>query len=447
MTDLGVLDPMELEKPDCSSPWCSICLELVLDRGERAIARLHCGHDFHLDCIGSAFNAKGAMQCPNCRKVEKGRWLYANGHRSSSDFDLDGWVMEDIYDLSYSELPFGIQWCPFRGFTQLASLFEEGESQLNSYHESLGNTTFGDHLSAPNSSHVCPYLALHGFPHHMHAAAPSSSADSVPESNPFPRHPSNFGGGQPSADMLNSHSFPPAEPQSHNWQQQHSLPFSLLGNTSEQSAALFAPRLSRSDASSQQRLGSFVHPHLLVHGSVPRTGSNPMASLGPPVVGDARGHTHTRGNGNSHMYQQPMSSSTPRSSPFPPIRRPRPRGLTLASSLATTTSSSAEVGGFYAFTSVSGSANGRSHQEAENAARHFDLLYGWGGRESFASLPWIPLEGESQWWGPFNPNQTPQSGGSFIQRPANAERVGQSRPENGFQRMPPAPRMPPPSYM
>lgn len=56
------------------------------------------------DCIGSAFNAKGAMQCPNCRKVEKGRWLYANGNRSSADFDIDGWVTEDIYDLGYSEL-------------------------------------------------------------------------------------------------------------------------------------------------------------------------------------------------------------------------------------------------------------------------------------------------------------------------------------------------------
>lgn len=56
------------------------------------------------DCIGSAFNAKGAMQCPNCRKVEKGRWLYANGHRSSADLDFDGWMSEEIYDLSYSEL-------------------------------------------------------------------------------------------------------------------------------------------------------------------------------------------------------------------------------------------------------------------------------------------------------------------------------------------------------
>ncbi|KAJ6799882.1 uncharacterized protein M6B38_204040 [Iris pallida] len=456
MSRLGVLEPMDLEKPglshemkgfatSSSSP-CSICLELVLDR-ERATAKLICGHEFHLDCIGSAFNAKGAMQCPNCRKVEKGRWLYANGHCSSSDLDFDGWVAEDIYDLGYSELPFRFHWCPFRGLTQLASLIEEGESQLNSYHESLGNATFGDHPSAPSSSNVCPYLALHGFPHRMHAPAPQSSADSVPENNPFPRHLNNLGGGQPFADMPNSH-FPQAEPQNHNWQQQHSVPFSLLGNAADQSASQFAPRSSRSDTSTQQRLGSFIHPHPHMHGaSVPRNGSNLVASMGP-VIGEVRGHTHTHGHGSNHMYQQSMPSSSVRSSPFPPIRRPRPRGVTLISSVSATTSTSAEVAGFYSFASVSGSANNRSHQDAENAARHFDQVYGWGGREGFTSLPWIPLEGESQWWGPFNPNQTPQSGGSFVQRPANAERgTTQGRQENGFQRMPPAPRMPPPSFM
>lgn len=31
------------------------------------------------DCIGSAFNAKGLMQCPYCRKVEQGQWLHATG--------------------------------------------------------------------------------------------------------------------------------------------------------------------------------------------------------------------------------------------------------------------------------------------------------------------------------------------------------------------------------
>jgi len=55
------------------------------------------------DCIGSAFNAKGAMQCPNCRKIEKGRWLYASGHRPSADIDMGGWVTSDNYDIT-SEL-------------------------------------------------------------------------------------------------------------------------------------------------------------------------------------------------------------------------------------------------------------------------------------------------------------------------------------------------------
>ena len=45
------------------------------------------------------------MQCPNCRKVEKGQWLYANGCRSFPDFNMDDWTHEeDLYDLSYSEM-------------------------------------------------------------------------------------------------------------------------------------------------------------------------------------------------------------------------------------------------------------------------------------------------------------------------------------------------------
>jgi hypothetical protein len=60
---------------------------------------------FVSDCIGSAFNIKGAMQCPNCRKIEKGQWLYANGSRSYPEFNMDDWTRdEDVYDLSYSEM-------------------------------------------------------------------------------------------------------------------------------------------------------------------------------------------------------------------------------------------------------------------------------------------------------------------------------------------------------
>ncbi|KAF0926485.1 hypothetical protein E2562_025325 [Oryza meyeriana var. granulata] len=58
-----------------------------------------------VDCIGSAFNAKGIMQCPNCRKIEKGNWLYANGSRTTQDVNMDEWAHdEDLYDVSYSEM-------------------------------------------------------------------------------------------------------------------------------------------------------------------------------------------------------------------------------------------------------------------------------------------------------------------------------------------------------
>lgn len=45
------------------------------------------------------------MQCPNCRKIEKGQWLYANGYRSFPEISMDDWAHdEDLYDLGYSEM-------------------------------------------------------------------------------------------------------------------------------------------------------------------------------------------------------------------------------------------------------------------------------------------------------------------------------------------------------
>lgn len=185
---------------------------------------------------------------------------------------------------------------------------------------------------------------------------------------------------------------------------------------------------------------------------VARNGSNLIASLGPgAVIGEVRGHS--RGIGN-HIYQQSVSSSSLwNNHPHfaPPVRRMRVRGgLTPISSIAGTASSSAaEIGGFYGF-SVSGSVSRSHHQDGER--HHMDRFYGWGGREGGVTpLPWIPVEGESQWWGPFNPNPNSnpnpsQPGGSFAQRASNAERVQQSHPENIYPRMPPPPpppRMPP----
>ncbi|XP_039834616.1 E3 ubiquitin-protein ligase RFI2-like [Panicum virgatum] len=80
---------MDLDAP--ASPeaeLCSICLDPVPaapSPGVRSIALLQCGHKFHLDCIGSLFNAKGTMQCPNCRNIEEGNWLSANTIPPSTD--------------------------------------------------------------------------------------------------------------------------------------------------------------------------------------------------------------------------------------------------------------------------------------------------------------------------------------------------------------------------
>lgn len=420
-------ESMDLEKPDVPddrkgvvSPSCSICLEFVFDLGERSVAKLQCGHEFHLDCIGSAFNAKGAMQCPNCRKVEKGRWLYANGLRPYTDFDLDGWITENIYDLSYSELPFGFQWCPIRGFTRLTALLEDGESQPNSYHEPLGSSTLGDHTNASTSTHACPYLALHQAVHVAH----SSASISVPETASFHRHPTNLGV-QPSAEMLNSHNFSATDAQNSNWPQlSPPLSMPLVGN-SDHATSPFGLRLSRSDTINQQRLGSFVHAHPILHSSIAtRSGNNLLAStMGPPIMREVR--AHARGHGQS------VSSSSSRASPFTPVRRSRPRGLALIS-----TSSSADLGGLYGFSVTSSSS--RSLQDSDR--RYF----GWG-REGYTPLPWIPVEGESQWWGPFNPNHAPQFG-SFLQRGGtSSEIIAQNHSESGYhQQIPLPPWMPPP---
>ncbi|KAJ1269405.1 hypothetical protein BS78_07G208900 [Paspalum vaginatum] len=383
---------MDLERSPPASPAeaagggggaaCSICLDPVL--GARSVAKLQCGHEFHLDCIGSAFNAKGAMQCPNCRKIEKGRWLYASGHRPTADIDMGAWVTGDNYDIA-SELPFGFQWCPFSGFTQLSSVFEEREAEPTSYH------TIGDHSSAASSSLVCPYLALRGFLHPVHVPSTSNSGA---ESTSFHRH----------STGLEGHAAPDL-------------------------------RFSRYDSSSQQRSRSYAHHHPLIHRPTPRSGSNLVAPLGsvPAVVAETRGHGH---GARGHIYQQSMHSSM-QNSPFPPTtRRVRPRALTITSFIAA--ASSAEVGGPHGF-SAPGAVN-RSVPDAEGISRPVDRPYPWG-REGFAPFPWIPAEGESHWWGTFNPMQN-HAHGSFTRRPAG-ERMPQSHPDNGYQPVPPPQRMPP----
>ncbi|EPS59281.1 hypothetical protein M569_15526 [Genlisea aurea] len=127
-------------KATASPVSCSICLEAVVDVGDRSWAKLQCGHRFHLgecDCIGSAFNAKGAMQCPNCRKIEKGQWLYANGCRPVSEFNMEDWAHdEDLNDLTHP--------CPY--FAYVAPIHSSSSGSISD------GSSFGNHWTGPGES-------------------------------------------------------------------------------------------------------------------------------------------------------------------------------------------------------------------------------------------------------------------------------------------------------
>ncbi|KAK8509835.1 hypothetical protein V6N12_001907 [Hibiscus sabdariffa] len=134
---------------------CSVCLDLVSHAGDRSRAKLQCGHEFHLDCIGSAFNMKGAMQCPICQKVEQGQWLYANGPTPSlpqpsmedwSPVDYDDDDEDDDDSPVHSEMPVRAQWCPFEEFTGV------GSSPDNTETASIPAAAQGSSTSEPNAS-------------------------------------------------------------------------------------------------------------------------------------------------------------------------------------------------------------------------------------------------------------------------------------------------------
>ncbi|KAK1282895.1 hypothetical protein QJS10_CPB22g00356 [Acorus calamus] len=367
------------------------------------------------DCIGSAFNAKGAMQCPNCRKVEKGRWLYANGYCSFPEFNVDDLVNEELYDLGYPEMwngnasPLHVTSPSSDNIAQYSHLVSmEGEQRPNAYDDLLGGEAFGDHPGASISAHVCPYLALHGYSHIMHRA-PSNAMEPVPDSGPYRRHPSGAGGPS-SNDVLSSHGFPASEPpRHHNWPA-HAPSFPVSGsllNNVDQSGPELISRLSRNNTSSHQRV-----------------------VVRPPVVGDIRGQTCLHG---SRMYSQSASTSSTslHGVHFAQVRRMRPGGLAFISSTAMTALLSEPGGGFYRF--------------SLNRAAHIDgnRLYGWGGQEGLgAPLPWIPIEEESQWWAPpIHPNQNHQLGSgvsmgrNYFPQRVVGERVvshGSGHPRGGF---------------
>ncbi|KAK9735469.1 hypothetical protein RND81_04G207400 [Saponaria officinalis] len=362
---------------------CSICLEYVTDTGERSWAKLQCGHEFHLDCIGSAFNVKGAMQCPNCRKVEKGQWLYATGSRPFADF-VEEWPHdEDIYDLNYSEM-FGVQWCPLPGFSRLPS-FEEGEVPSTVYQDLLGqHAVFAEHTAVSSSTHQCPYIAYYGPLH----SSSSNSVTSVSDGLNFSNRWSSPSG---SNELQTSYAFAAMEPHLQGWEH-HSMTFSAPGSRSgvsdQSSAPPVSQRSSRTNAD-LARSGSFVHPFVMSHSSGNRVGSSATSSMVSPYPGSAA-RARDRVQALQAYFQPPSTSPPPRHTPLPMNSGSRRtnghRGVPQVGQLP---SSSDQSGGFYVFPSTTSS---QSFPEAENPSR----FHGWE-RDHLSSFQLPQLETDSSW--------------------------------------------------
>ncbi|KAK2976904.1 hypothetical protein RJ640_024738 [Escallonia rubra] len=394
---MGLDDADILDDGDgkASSVSCSICLEAVADNGDRSRAKLQCGHEFHLDCIGSAFNIKGAMQCPNCRKIEKGQWLYANGCRPYTEFNMDDWAHEeDLYDLSYSEMSFGVHWCPFN-------------------HDLLGqHAIFAEHTAVSSATHPCPYIAYFGPIH----PSSSNTNGSVPDVSSFNSH-WNI---QPTpSEMPTSYAFPTTDVHYHSWEH-HSSAFpttsSRMGGADQPSISSMTQRAARANAD-LPRSGSYVHPFLVGHGSAARAGSPAASSMIPPYPGSVA-RTRDRVQALQAYFQQPSNSAAIRTPVMSGARRSSGhRGLAQAGTVA---SSSDQTGGFYFF--PSGSSTGRSFQEAENPPNRFHT---WE-REHLPSFPLSQVDRDPV-WGPYHPagggSDTGIRSTSFRQRHHGSERM------------------------
>ncbi|CAN8320229.1 unnamed protein product [Cochlearia groenlandica] len=165
------------------------------------------------DCIGSAFNAKGVMQCPNYRKVEKGPWMYANGSRSLPEFNVEDWVQEeDIYDVGgYSEMSFGVHWCPFTSLARPPS-FEDAEFSSSSYHDRVGQQGYFAEPTTPAPSHPCPYVTYFG-PINSSSSSPGGIGG-VSDSANFSTHWNT--NSSISSEVPSPYGFP-VDPQYHGW--------------------------------------------------------------------------------------------------------------------------------------------------------------------------------------------------------------------------------------
>ncbi|KAM7276962.1 hypothetical protein ACFE04_018828 [Oxalis oulophora] len=291
------------------------------------------------------------MQCPNCRKVDKGQWLFANGTtRSLPEFALeDSFPDEDFYGLNFAEMPFRVHWCPFGDLARIGSSFEEMETPLtackystlktvslsnilvtiehfNDIHYFPDNDFRGHHPLFSEHTATPPYIAYVG----VGPMPPAATARSSDHPDDPSRHPWNTVTRQ-NYEMFGPLAFPASaiNIQYQSWGR-HSPPFSLPGgHVSGADPGTVLPQTLRPnhvepDAATQPR--PFSHPLVFNHGSIARVGTSFISSAVPRHPGSSA-QTHER---IQMFHHQPQPSNTPgMPSPMvPSIRRfEGPRGL------------------------------------------------------------------------------------------------------------------------
>ncbi|KAF5744140.1 hypothetical protein HS088_TW08G00736 [Tripterygium wilfordii] len=267
---------------------CSICLDSVEDNGVRSTAKLQCGHGFHLDCIGSAFNMKGAMQCPNCRKVEKGQWLYVTGPvRSLPELSMDNLITdEDVYGLSFSEMPFRVQWCPLGDLAQPGSSFEEVESPSTMFQNMHGHPPiFADQTAIPVAHSYVTYVG------------PIPPASSGPTDTVVDSSSRSWNGASRRSEIFNLLASPALTSQYPGWSS-YSTPLPLPGGHSIGADPNPVPpvtlRPSRGDVDTVTMPRALTQPFVFHHGSGPRGGSSLATSIPPrhPLGSVQNGESH-----------------------------------------------------------------------------------------------------------------------------------------------------------
>ncbi|CAA3007064.1 Hypothetical predicted protein [Olea europaea subsp. europaea] len=327
------------------------------------------------DCIGSAFNSKGAMQCPNCRKIEKGQWLYASCSRTQPDLSTDDWQHEeDLYDISFSEMSFGVHWCPFSGLTRLTSSFDEREFSANAYHDLGQHTIFAEHTTGSSSNPPCPPFIAYIGP-----IRPSSLTSSRNVSD---------------GSNINNHWIGPSVP--------------------NQSSIHSVTRSTARTNSDVPRPGTFTHPFLVSQSSSSRAPSSVTSSDIPPYSSRVTRGVRDRVQSLQRYHQRPSGNPTAHTLPTAVGQRSYSnRGLAQVAPPASTSDRSS---GFYFFSSGS---SRRTFPEGRqpNPSRHNP----WGRDQ---------VERESI-WGPFYPTASgPDTGirsSSYQQRHGSERVLSQNR--------------------